>query len=264
VLVVFVILVIVLIVVTPLFTPSGGGGATKFGLPAHLLPCALGLLFVTAAVALLARLELPDPFFQVLRPDVLRRVLVAFVAGVGGEVARRRVAGATVLRMMPIEAEVGLVIERRGRPRCGLVAEIAARFHTRVDQIAGSLPFVTIVAGLQRGGQQQPVLETLDGSIGVGPRVVRMTTEAGVLAQAPVKGDPPGPEQEGAAHGPDADLLEKMAGDAAGAFHAAEGGVAPKTGFVCAGVSVEEMPGAQHRLALPVGKPAVEEEQSKG
>jgi hypothetical protein len=152
--VIVVVIIIVLVVVTSPLSASGGGKAPTLGIPAHLLPSALGLLFVTAAVALLARLELPDSLFQVLRPDVSRCVLVAAVAGVGGKVAGGGVTAFTVIRVMPIEAEEGLVIEGRGRPGCGLVAGLAARLYTGVNHVPGSLPLVTVVARLHSGGDQ--------------------------------------------------------------------------------------------------------------
>jgi len=237
--VIVVVIVIVLVVVTSPLTPSGGGKAPALGLPAHLLPRAFGLFFVTAAVALLAGLELLDSLFQMLRPDLSRCVLVAAVAGVGGEVAFGGVTASTVIRVMAIEAEVGLVIEGRRCPGCGLVAGLAARLHTGVNHVPRFLLLVTTGARLQSGGHQQPVLEGFEDSVGSRPRVIRMTDCAGALPQVLVEGNALASRERGTGHGTTADLREGVACDAAGGLHTAKGCVTAKAGRVDVGMPIE-------------------------
>ena len=79
-----------------------------------------------------------------------------------------------------------------------------------------------------------------------------------------MKGDAFASGQRDTGHGPAADLLERMARDAAGGFHAAKGRVAAKTVRVDVAVALEEMPGTQHRLVVPVGEASPEEQQDGG
>ena len=72
-------------------------------------------MLVRAAVALDAILEIPDPFLDVLPPDLVGMVLMAAVAGVTAVIIALMAGGALDV-VVAVEQEVAVVVKGRRGP----------------------------------------------------------------------------------------------------------------------------------------------------
>lgn len=128
--------------------------ATEAAFPSTFATLALRFFGIATVVAARALLKVADTFFEMLGRDPLRGVLVALVAGIFLEV-RGRVVGVAPRRVVPIEAEILVVSERRRTPTRRAVTCGTLTGDLLMQRICG--PLILVANWRIRSGCPKPI-----------------------------------------------------------------------------------------------------------